>query len=42
MERIRDMWRVGGVTQKAIASYMGVPRSTVNAIIKRRLWAHAA
>lgn len=40
VERIRDIWRVGGVTQKGIAKYFGIAHCTANAIIKRRLWAH--
>ena len=41
VERIRDILRVGGTTQKAIAAYFCVSHSLINAIAKGRLWSAA-
>lgn len=38
VERIREILKIGGVTQKKLAPYFGVSHALINAIAKGRLW----
>jgi len=40
IERISDVWRVGGHSQKEMASYFGLHPSTIYSVINRTSWNH--
>lgn len=40
--RIRDIWRVGGRTQREIATYFGVTPKVISLTVRNMLWKEAA
>lgn len=40
VREIRDRYAQGGVFERELAELFGVPRSTINGILRRRTWKH--
>ena len=40
VENIRDIYSLGGLTQKQIGAYFGVKQTTISAIVNRVNWGH--